>query len=474
MNLAIIIGVSEYKDKRNNLPGCANDASAIHNTVLKSEKFDSILLLTTNQDSAKVKEELTNFISSHKGQKIEELFFYYTGHGEFYSSEFYYILSDYDPLKRKQTSLQNTEVDTLIKTLTPSLVVKVIDACQSGTSYIKESDAISKYFDTSKLTFNKCYFLNSSLNSQSSFQDDEMSFFTKSFIESIKQHKTDEIRYKDIIDFISDEFESNGEQTPFFIIQAELTEKFCIINKQLREFLKNVSAKPIPSTTGITKSQTLVDLVKIEAKDYSSKEDALELLESIKTESSSIELDTSLNELYDIKVSVIEDVQNIPSRLSIGKWLKDNPDSFFARPTYKAVYENTSDMISALTISSQFRLGSREPQNTKYELDGYDLKIDVPFKGLTILANAKFPNLNSYNLTIAFLVSKKAIRFFYFIASYIEESWDNRKLNNKEIEWKSVEFKITDKAAVLSGLKAILSELNSRILKDLNDKYKVK
>jgi hypothetical protein len=152
--------------------------------------------------------------------------------------------------------------------------------------------------------------------------------------------------------------------------------------------------------------------------------------------------------------------------------LKDNPDIFFARPTYKAVYESASDRLSFL--SSQIRLGSLEPQNTKYELEGYDLKIDVPFKGLTLVANAKFPNLNSYNLTLAFLLSKKAIRFFYFTASYIEESWDNRKLNNKEIEWKSVEFKITDKSSVIDGLKSILAELNSRIAKDLNDRFKAK
>ncbi|MBX2896028.1 MAG: caspase family protein [Cyclobacteriaceae bacterium] len=474
MNIAVIIGVSEYKDKRNNLPGCLNDTSAINNTLSKSEKFDSILLLNTNQDSAKVKEELTNFFATNKGQKIDELFFYYTGHGEFYNSEFYYILSDYDSSKRKQTTLQNSEIDTLIKTLNPSLVVKVIDACQSGTSYIKESDAISKYFDSSKMTFNKCYFLNSSLNTQSSFQDDEMSYFTKSFIEAIKQHKTDDIRYKDIIDFISDEFESNGEQTPFFVIQAELTEKFCTITKLLREYLKNISVK-VSSTSSKDnpRSLTVADLVKLEAKEYSSKEEAITLLEQIKVTATEVKPESSLSELYEFKLSNIEDLQNIPSRIAIGKWLKDNPDIFFAKPTYKAVYESTSAMLSALTRPS-YLLGGKNDPEPKYELDGFELKIEVPFKGLTIVANAKYPNLNSYNQTLVFLISKKAIRFFYFVASYIEESWDNRKLNSKEIEWKSVEFKITDKEAVLEGLTSILNELSSRISKDLGDRFKTK
>ncbi len=474
MNLAIIIGVSKYKDKWNDLPGCANDTSAINNTLTKTEKFDSILVLDANQASAKVKEEVTNFISNNKGQKIDEVFFYYTGHGEFYNNEFYYILSDFDSAKRKQTSLQNNEIDTLIKTLAPSLVVKVIDACQSGTSYIKDSDAISKYFDTSKQTFNKCYFLNSSLSTQSSFQNDEMSFFTKSFVEAIKQHKTDEIRYKDIIDFISDEFDGNGEQTPFFVIQAELTEKFCTISRQLREYLKNISIKAALPSTDATKSQTLADLVKQDAKEYSTKEDAIGLLEELKTDASKVTLSDELSELYELKLSIIEDTQNIPSRTVIGRWLKDNPDLFFARPTYKPVYEDTAGMLSSFALSSGIKFGKQDPTETKYEIDGYELKCEVPFKGISLIANARFANLNSYNLTITFLVSKKAIRFFYFIAGYIEESWDNRKLNSKEIEWKSIEFKITEKGNVLEGVKNILSELNSRIFKDLNDRFKTR
>ncbi|MCU7548135.1 caspase family protein [Chitinophagaceae bacterium LB-8] len=473
MNLAIIIGVAEYKDKRNNLPGCANDTAAIHNTITKTEKFDSTLILNANEESAKVKDELTNFVSVNKGQKIDEIFFYYTGHGEFYNNEFYYLLSDFDPSKRKQTSLQNMEIDTLLKTLSPKLVIKVIDACQSGTSYIKESDAIAKYFDSSKQTFNKCYFLNSSLNTQSSFQNDEMSFFTKSFIDSIQLHKTDEIRYKDIIDFISDEFENNGDQTPFFVIQAELTERFCTIKPQLREYLKSLSAKPAPAPSA-SKAPNIADMVKSEAKEFSTKEEAITLLETIRSVVSQLELAPELNELYELKVSVIEEIKNVPSRITIGKWLKENPNAFFAKPTHTRVYDDPNEVFSALSNQIRLRSQVQEEKPAKYELDGYDLKIDVPFKGLSIIANSKYPNINSYNLVIVFLLSKKAIRFFYFHASYIEESWDNRKLNYKEIEWKTVEFKITDKDSVIEGVKAIFTELNSRITKDLTDRFKVK
>lgn len=240
MNLAIILSVSEYTDSMNNLPGCKKDADCINNIITKTSKFDEILFINDKLSSGKVKEKLTTFISEHKNKRIDELFFYYTGHGEFKNNEFYYLLSDYNQIKKNQTSLQNEEVDSLFRTLNPDIVVKVIDACQSGKAYIKEAGAITKYFQKTINRFNRCYFLNSSLKDQSSFQTEVISDFTLSFINSIKEHDTNEIRYKDIIDFISDVFEKNTLQTPFFVVQADYTEKFCVINKTLKEYLNSL------------------------------------------------------------------------------------------------------------------------------------------------------------------------------------------------------------------------------------------
>lgn len=142
MNLAIVISVSEYIDTRNNLPGCKKDADFINSILNKTGKFDEILFINEKLSSGKVKEKFTAFISEHKSKKIGELFFYYTGHGEFQNDEFYYLLSDYNQDKKNQTTLQNEEVDSLFRTLNPELIIKVIDACQSGKAYIKEAGAI--------------------------------------------------------------------------------------------------------------------------------------------------------------------------------------------------------------------------------------------------------------------------------------------------------------------------------------------
>ena len=113
MNIGIVLGVSEYLDSSNNLPGCLKDAELIKNILDKTNKFEEILYLNEKLTSAHIKERLTSFISKYKENDIEEIVFYYTGHGEFVNDEFYFLLSDYSVQKRKQTSLQNEEIDSL-------------------------------------------------------------------------------------------------------------------------------------------------------------------------------------------------------------------------------------------------------------------------------------------------------------------------------------------------------------------------
>ena len=454
MNIAIIMGVSNYVDAKNNLPGCKNDAEAINSIIKKTEKFENILFINDNQQSAKIKEQLTNFISENKGKSVEELFFYYTGHGEFQNDEFYYILSDFDTKKRNQTSLQNGEIDELFRTLNPELVIKVIDACQSGTTYIKESNVLSKYFIDTKKGFRKCYFLNSSLNDQSSYQDKNISFFTSSFIKSLKEHKTNEIRYKDIIDVISDEFSSNNDQTPFFVIQADLTEKFCTFSKDLKEYLLDFNSKELPETTMKDKPLTLSEIVKLRAKEYIDKEGALQSVDLIKKEFGVLTLEKDISDLFKVDVEFLEENKGIPHLKVIGTWLTKNQNDFFA----KLVYEDRTDYETGEEYTT---------------MTGFDLKFETPFKAIRLEFNSLFPNLASYQANIVFLISRIHLRFFYFITNYIEESFDNKTLNTKGIKWITNEVKISDKVAIQNAIKSLTTTIEDRIRKDIEDKFKI-
>jgi Caspase domain len=454
MNLAIIIGVSSYIDSKNNLPGCKNDAEAINSIIKKTEKFDNILFINDNPQSGKIKEQLTNFISENKGKNVEELFFYYTGHGEFQNEEFYYILSDFDAKKRNQTSLQNGEIDELFKTLNPELVVKVIDACQSGTTYIKESNVLSKYFTDTKKGFRKCYFLNSSLNSQSSYQDKNLSFFTSSIIKSLKEHSTSEIRYKDIIDVISDEFSNNNDQTPFFVIQADLTEKFCSLSKELKEYLLSFNPKELPELVTKDKPLSLSEIVKLNAKEYIDKDGALKSIDFIKTQFTNLKLSKDFADLFTLETSFLDEKKTIPQLKVIGTWLTKNKNDYFA----KIVHEERTDYETGEEYTT---------------MTGFDLKFETPFKAITIEIDSLYPNIVSYQVNVVFLISRIHLRFFYFITNYIEESFDSKVLNIKGIQWITDEVKIADEIAIDNSINSIMYTIETRIKKDIEDKFEI-
>lgn len=473
MNLAIIIGVSEYEDKGNNLPGCKKDAKSIHEIIQKSGKYDHLLYINEKLSSAEIKDKLTEFVSEHKKKDVNELVFYYTGHGEFWNDEFYFQLSDFNETKRKQTTLQNNEIDTLIKAIGPELVVKIIDACQSGKSYIKEAKSITKYFEKTGGNFNKCYFLNSSLNDQSSYQTDVISDFTSSLIRSLKEHGSNEIRYKDVIDYISDEFESNPSQTPFFVIQADLTEKFCSINASLREYLDKITFDEGTTSKGDKKDEiSLVEKVKKQAENYSSKDDAIKQVENLGKFVTSIKCPNELEELYEISISTHDDYGKIVKRNVIGKWLDDKDHEYFAKSKHtRERKDRFTNPLGAFAIQpSRLLIGTES--NDEYELvrDGFESEVDLPFKTIVFDLNSKFPNLQSYSSRIVYFLSKRQIIFFYFITNFEEKNWDERRLNG-EIEWFYSEHSITKKEELESGINRIFTKLIETVKKDLNESF---
>nr|WP_294893961.1 caspase family protein [uncultured Pedobacter sp.] len=470
MNIAIIIGVSEYKDVSNNLPGCKKDAEVVYNIILKSTKFDEVLYINEKLNSSQIKEKFTDFIATNKSQKIDELFFYYTGHGEFNDNEFYYLLSDFNRDKKKQTSLQNEEVDNLFKTLKPTLVVKVIDACQSGKAYIKEAGALSKYFQKTTNSYIKCYFLNSSLKDQSSFQNDQVSDFTLSFIRAIKEHETKEIRYKDIMDFISDEFEENTQQTPFFVIQADYTEKFCLINENLKDYLTSLDLISSDNQNGKQENLTLLDKIKNQASNYYGKEQTTALLLSIKEYINLYKPVDDLIDVFEEEICFLDNYDEVIQKNIIGKWLDDNQNDFFAKSSHKRVRKDRYTNPLGSLQSAWFIGGNAKDEDYEWTRNGFEIEVELPYKTIVITFNSQFPNVDSFTCRIVFFVSKSLIRFFYFTTNYETKNWDERKLNTK-IEWLSMEFEIHEIEKIKQGLDKIFIQFNELIKKYLDDKF---
>lgn len=475
MRKAILIGVSKYENC-DNLPGCLNDVNALNEILLKTNEFDEVKAFKEDVYSDDLKNNLSQLFSDWKGEQIDELFFYFSGHGSFDNNEFFYLLSDFSEDKKRQTTLQNLEIDKMIKSLSPTLVTKVIDACQSGVSYIKSNgNSVEKYYHKTLEGFNKCYFLHSSMTNQYSYIDSNLSDFTRSFIGALKNRQKQYIRYKDIIDYISDEFAKSTEQTPFFVTQADYTEIFTSTSDKLNDVL----AKYIISENVIEKKDveeikynSYIDKIKKDAELYSSQNEVIELFSELKNLLENKTLEGELKELYEIKVTFEQYLGDLPRRYEIGKWIEDNKNNYFVEATYEQTPYEEEIRPMGLSISDLLS-GSRVVTKHRNSLKGFDLTIDnIPFKSITIDFIPTYPNITQYATIVTFLISKKDIKVFHGFTNYIEKDWAKKRISNN-FKWQSSDFIIKNKDDIFSFFDKLFNDSIITISNILKKRYDV-
>lgn len=485
MNLGIVIAVSNYGSPSNNLPGCDADGSAIAKILKTDNKFDHVLYLSEKTNSSDVKSDLIRFISQHKENEIEDVVFYFTGHGDFTGDEFYYLLSDYDRKRKKQTCLENTELDNLIKTLNPRNAIKIVDACHSGTPYIKDEDSFDSYLKGTKGEYEKCYFMFSSQTDQYSYQDNRLSFFTKSIIEAVQQHSSEEIRYKDIIDYVADSFIDNQNQTPFFIVQADFTESFCSVSDALRHSLKEIlieekGGKELNENESEIEQRSLIDLVKEDADRFCTEEEALSCISDFFYIFKASSLEYDIKDLYEISAEEVFDYSEIPSSSSIGKWLDSNEHDFFAEP-YKEMVSvrqrvHKDPIKTVLGLPSLGALGIEDEENYKYvikqenRIKGFRATVDLPIKLLQLTAEAKFPNIDSASLFIVPVISKTQIRLFFSFNFYEQKGWDEREISGP-VKWLTEEVGIKDTESHQKLCSKIIRDFSAFVYAPITEKF---
>lgn len=436
MNIGIVLAVSDYKGKANNLPACKRDGEAIAAILNADRKFEDVLVVDKHTSSGEFKPQLIEFINRHKDEPVEDVVFYFTGHGEFKDDEFYYLLSDYDPKRRKQTSLENSELDNLLRTLSPNLAVKIVDACHSGVPYIKDPEVFGNYLKSTQSEFSKCYFLFSSQTDQYSYQDDHLSYFTKSITESLLNHSVSSIRYKDVLDYVSDTFESESLQTPFYVVQADFTEIFCTITDVLRSELKRIlstAAQPDVPSQNRDKPQTLLELVSVDAQGYCSEEETLARLEAFANKLEAATFPKELDDLYTVTFSQANDLSDLPDRRMIGKWIEESGGDYFAEAEKKRI--PVSRRVPKNPLAGRF-LGldtvTFKDDNEHYRtvevmeefVTGYKSTIDLPYTHLTIIAEPRFPNLPAAVCYVAPIVSRTRLQVFTTFGMFKETGWN--------------------------------------------------
>jgi hypothetical protein len=217
-NLAILIGNTDYCSL-SQLSCCRDDVLAIKMLLDATEKYPHIEVIE-NAKADDLKTRIREAID--KAQSPAELFFYYTGHGYQNEDDFYYCATHFDAKRPNETGLSTTELHTLLRLAEADLVVKVIDACNSGSLLVKSELLIPQ----NKQGFKNLIQISSCLASQNSLTGNPLSLFTEKFRSAVLRKQEGVVYYIDVISALTDEFIDNHSQTPFFVSQVTGREQF--------------------------------------------------------------------------------------------------------------------------------------------------------------------------------------------------------------------------------------------------------
>jgi len=476
MNLGIVIGVSSYPPNVNDLKACATDAAAIAALLRTESRFDHVLVVSEHTTSSSVKRQLTEFVAQHKGQPVNEVFFYFTGHGDFVEGELYYLLTDFDPKRRKQTALENTEVDSLLRALSPNIAIKVIDACHSGVTYIKDSNAFDNYLKVTSETFKKCYFLFSSQVDQQSYQDQGLSFFTRAIIDSVLAHEDSELRYKDVIDFVSDRFSSDSQQTPFFVVQADFIETFVTVSPTLKASLMAIvnGSGPPPTKTALP-AVTLADRVRADADRFCSESETRAALVHLMNSLQSVAHPPDLEGLFSITVSEGSEFSNLPDATAIGNWLSQNQHTFFAVPYLRVekvrkrkLKKQSFGIIAHITMLDDDAYHIVEEEENR--ICGFRPTIDMPYLYLLLEAEPAYRNISANDCFIVPIVSRTEIRLFYTVCRYRDIGWEKRE-RSREFKWVTEAFPTKEENSITTAVAAIADKLWVFVREQLEQRF---
>jgi len=496
MKLAIIIGVSEYQhDDFENLDACKNDAELFKDVISDMSNIDDVLFINQGVKAYEAKKQLADFVSKHKANAVDELVFYFSGHGGRYEDDFFYIFSDFKEANKESTGLRNTELDGMVRTLKPKLFVKIVDACFSGTQYIKaESNTRMELEKSAKDNqLNDIYFMFSSRENQTSLAGREYSKFTASLFTGLLDH-TGEIRYRDIAAYIADDFNSHSLPKPIFISQADLVEIFGVITDNTHKLIQKAlrlgekpeeaeSEKPPKVKEG---ENSLLELVKRkEDSEYCDEETGIKRLALLKRKFQEKNWPGDVVSIFQIDVLPNAAPHLIPNSNRIGVWLNENKGKeFFATPTYEEESFEIEEYkplpkkparTSFATIAAYSRMFSGA-DDTEYRLetvsktrrvvDGFSYTFQNENNILKISFEPRHISVKPLVLFIVCIYSRTELSVQYSYEFIKFTNWDTRAHPRCE-NWKVKTLKMKDEANIAAVTDEIINEVSVWVITEI-------
>ena len=449
-NIGILVGNTDYQTL-GTLSCCREDVLAIQQLLESTERFDNIEVIL-NQDSFQMKERIRAAIDAQKN--IQEIFFYFTGHGYQRDSDFYFCSTNFDMKRPNETGLSNSELHTLLRAPEADLVVKVVDACSSGTLLVKSDGA---FLPVSKQGFKNIIQIASCLDSQTSLTGDPLSLFTEKFRAAALRKTEGAVYYTDIIDALRDEFLDNNDRTPHFVSQGTGREQFVEDASRLDGLRTRLSAeahKPEAAAgvlTSVSAEPSAREILEKAERQFANVETAKRFIsEFFDKLTQKISKDSSTSELFSFEIVAHSDFQEPTTRAFIARVLsgEKRPDSFVT-----ALVVRPRDPLGIYSIASM--LNPSEEQ-TKYELT---LNCSLEKAQLKITLVPKFVTLKQLVLVITCAPSLQVCYVFEMLTQHSLRDWGAYDLDGEEIvrRWYKMNW-TQDSDSVVEGILGKISE----------------
>lgn len=448
MNLAIVVGVSKYKNLLQ-LPPCEADAKMMADIIAATEKYaENTLVIIGECTAVDAKSQIREFIKTKK-EPIDEIFFYFSGHGNC-DDKLYFCFSDFEVGKPNITGLSNDEIDELFRGLNPQLVVKILDACNSGTLYIKDVRAqYEKSLSNSGATFKHFICMASSKVTQSSFADADGSRFTKKYFEAIAAFPEGQnILYRDIQAYISDSFREDAKQTPIFVSQATAQEIFSCATKKLISLCHKIDAQESEEKKSAPDGATVIrEAIKRNQLDYVDIQEVEKAFESAKRDLEKYHISTNfVDEYYQFNAKFSENLDGLPKGSEIATYADKN--QWQKRYYIQILYKEMRTKVPKDTYSSLLRF-QREFGDDDYVVKTVSLpnRINLihmlPWAMVDVKFEPKTKGLLPFGLTIGVIHSRTDLLLLSSIFKYTPVNWDTYDPDSS-FEWKQQSFQLRE------------------------------
>jgi hypothetical protein len=217
-------------------------------------------------------------------------------------------------------------------------------------------------------------------------------------------------------------------------------------SQMLKEALR-VYIQPTQSASGkglLPESNSIVDLVRVDAQLYCSEEEALAALTGLPVIFSDFKLPADMTALFNTRVFT-DPSRSIPERHLIGRWFDQNKDTkYFVEATYeiqkyrRVVPKRPTLARAASWISTVTRLHGDEEltfvEDERQVISGFRSTVDLPYSHVIIEIEPVFPNLHPAECLVVPILSRTHLRLFWTFNRYEYSGWETRVRVGK-LEW---------------------------------------